>query len=105
MTQQPNEQQDALVTLVSRAIYLNRHGRYPEGTAFDSSYDYAQAALAAVREGHVVVPMDLIMRVLDAHQNPMATADTFIARRSSLTELRGCLTPHSEKEPHGRAGG
>jgi hypothetical protein len=61
MTQQPNEQQDALMAKIAVAI------DQLQGRSQLSEYDLeiiAQAALAAVREGHAVVPIRLYREML-----------------------------------------
>lgn len=88
MTQQPNEQQDALVTKVRDAIIRAWHD--PE---FYKNHDLlAQAALAAVREEHVVVPIDLANAVLGR----LLEAGYF----NRAYELEEYMV---QGEPHGRA--
>jgi hypothetical protein len=100
MTQQPNEQQDALVEKVAKALFTNEGGG--EFAALNGRYQEpyikaAQAALAAVREGHVIIPAEKWNGLIKYWAQE---------RHGEMDDLLDELTDDcGYGEPHGRGGG
>jgi len=111
MTQQPNEQQDALVTLVAKAMYeANDFQRsvssFTWASDFSARREYflaqAQAALAAVREGHVLIPKAELSGMLKLAMDESNQRIEQMNRDSKIDPVR---LLERYMEPHGRAGG
>jgi len=106
-----NEQQDALVTSMTREIY-NGYAKRVHGDAF-VPYDallgsmqmvwqeITQAALAAVREGHVITPKPTDER----YEGLVYKFDRLTGMGQMYWMLADGRLSLVTEEPHGRAGG